>query len=345
MIGKSLAAALAMLGLQGIVYAGEPIEFSTSGKKSEHVKKSQTETYLEKRDTFNLKRTSEAVDEVRGGPTPAMINSKRNLPLTREQEDLQSWKNSWIFHTPGTINRQKTAEEVFGVDEFEPDGSKKKKPTAMEQYLKEKEKERKGGQSEEDDMQSESNMGTAMQSKTAIKFNKADSDLGASGNSDRSLRDLFNSGAKNENRSEFSLRKENEALLRAELPGADGDNERQVMQRKERNLDFQQILNGKGNAGSELKVRDSLSSKMFDNAGGRSGGTRILDNLDRLGSRTAVQPVAPLENRNLTPRPGALDSMRRFDTAPSEPAYQPPPVAVPQSKRMPSVLPGPRHNR
>lgn len=342
---KRLLSILTTFGLAVELFAGEPIEFSTSGKTSEHVKKSQSETYLHKRETFNVNRTAETLQDMQGAPTGPRMKSQRDLQLTREQEDKLSYKNSWIFRTPGTINQPKTANEVFGIEEFEADGTKKKKLSYMEQYLKEKEKEKKAGQGAEEDPKTQTSMGSGMQSKISMKSNNPDSEMDSPTRSERSMRDLFNNEGKTENRSEFSLRNENQALLRTDLSGTDLNNDlRQAQHRKEREAGFQQLL--EGNYGAETKVRESLIPSVSDNRNSYSPSSRALDNLDRLGSRSTIQTPAAMDNKALVNRPSALDNFRRLDsTAPSQPMYQAPTMEAPRSSRIPSVLPVPKHNR
>lgn len=143
---RQVKCASLILGMAGVVVgllmnaamAGEPLRFSNAGKKLETPKQNPLEQYLN-RPFESLKPESSL------GPviSPAMLvpSARPDLP-DKDERNRSGWQNSWIFDLPQNSGRTQTAEEMFKVKPMGPDGRPQPKTSLMEEYFKQRDKDR-----------------------------------------------------------------------------------------------------------------------------------------------------------------------------------------------------------
>ncbi|MEI7730090.1 MAG: hypothetical protein WCO56_10995 [Verrucomicrobiota bacterium] len=341
-------------------WAGERIEFSSTTTKTESLRPQAEDKKFDRLGKEKGIRQEFDLLDVIDTPQAESITPKRRM--SKEEVEMASWKNSWIFVTPKSLNHQPTAEEVFNIQQMGPDGLPKNKLTTMDKYLLEKDPTalKKEGANETDTEEAQAKDTTernadrqGAQRDSFTRYARSDEPhQEASRRSDSLLKDLFTPANRRdaERTSASSGSGENAApgwtdedpLLRGRPAGrvlaGDQAPEKINPDNQHRMAEFQQMLNGPGGASGR---GDSL-------------------NLMGDSTRNPANPVAPRPyqmldrnwhpNANLMPDQ-AMPSAARLPSAAETPSafLQPPPVVQPppktedrNSRYQPLVLPMPR---
>src|SRR6185436_10636005 len=86
--------------------------------------------------SFSLKGS---LDGVEASPIPV---TPARRPLTRKEKERLEQRRNWFLNSPDDLTRGPTAEEIFNLPEYGPDGKEKSKKTPIEKYYDRLERER-----------------------------------------------------------------------------------------------------------------------------------------------------------------------------------------------------------